>query len=132
MLLLWPQHVLFGTSLLRPALALAINRSAAREALAYSDLGPTPVFADVPEERTEIKIILDASANISLRPGDDALLSFSLRPNTSEASVRILSTQATLLSLVYDLAAPLTGPAKLKSTLTLTFLATSANGLPTL
>jgi len=123
MLLLWPQNVTFAALPLRPVIALAINRTPARELVGYTDQGPAPTFADVPEVRTELKLTIDARTGdtLALTPGDSGLLTCTLRPGTSDAAPTSISTQATLLSITYDLQ----NPAKLRAICNITFLATN-------
>lgn len=57
MLIHQPHSVTFGGTPLPDVASIAIDRTAAREALEWSDAGPHAVFADIPEQRTTITLV---------------------------------------------------------------------------
>lgn len=59
MLLPLPNSLTFGEIALSDAAVVTIDRAAAKAVLDWSDAGPHPVFADVPEQCTTITIARD-------------------------------------------------------------------------
>ncbi len=101
MLLLHPTHITLNTTPLPAVTAIAISRKAKSLLTDFTDTGPHPTFADVPERLTTITITRhlpepdDAGAAIS--PGDQLDLAFTARrtpdaPHALRFSARIVLT----------------------------------------
>jgi len=108
MLVLNPQHVSINNARLDHVSAIAINRAADRLAIERDDLGPFPVFADVPAQRVTIVItrdLLSNDANLEddLMPGAEVDLTFTLAPNQSAAGARALACTVVITSVASTL-----------------------------
>lgn len=101
MLLLHPTHITLNTTPLPAVTAIAISRKAKSLLTDFTDTGPHPTFADVPERLTTITITRhlpepdDAGAALSL--GDQLDLAFTARrtpdaPHALRFSARIVLT----------------------------------------
>lgn len=120
MLILNPPTVRFGPHAFDDVTLLAIDRLAERTVEEWSDFGPHPVFADIPEQRTVIRIVrrLLRDDVSSPRPGDQHTITFRVSPNLSDADRRMISATAVVTSVTHQL-----GPSKgAQQTLTLTAL----------
>lgn len=108
MLFLNPQHVSLGALTLEHVASIVVSRAADRLTVEYSDLGPFPVFADVPQERTTLTItrdLLDAGLpeTDALALGHQATLSFTTAPNASDARTRTFSLTIVITAIRNDL-----------------------------
>lgn len=127
MLILAPQLVRFDTQEWADVTLIAIDRVAAREAVEWSDLGPHPAFADVPEQRTTIRIVrrLDRGDLASPTPGQAGALVFEVSPAATEAGKRAYSAQCVVLSVRHELIAGPKGPGAMQ---TIELVALSSDG----
>jgi hypothetical protein len=105
MLILNPREVTFGAAAWPNVTLLSIDRTATRLALNWSDSGPHPTFADAPEQRTDIKVLIevDRDEGTTPRPGDQATLSFVTSPTASDATRRCVSTAAVVTAVNHEL-----------------------------
>src|SRR4051812_22202598 len=105
MLLLNPRLVTFANTRWDDIALIAIDRSPHKEVVDWSDLGPHAVFADIPEQRIEIKVLQElARDDITVpHPGDSGELSFHTSPTSSDAGRRKISTQAVILRVEHEL-----------------------------
>ena len=89
MIWLNPQSVTLGTIVLDNIESVSIDRTPARTALEFTDAGPYPGFADVPEQRVDVRITrrITSSHDTGLRPGDSMLLTMRRAPG---ATARII------------------------------------------
>lgn len=76
MLVINPREVRFGNKQWKGVRAVVIDRVAAVEVVAWSDLGPFVELADVPEQRVTIKVVRDLVGDEidEPKPGDEATL----------------------------------------------------------
>jgi len=95
MLSINPTRVKFGEREWGDVSLIAIDRSAVRLALEWSDLGPHAAFADCPEQRVDVKVVRavnDADVD-SPRPGESATVAFLASPRGTDAGrVRVSFT----------------------------------------
>ena len=127
MLILSPQLVRFDTLEWTDVSLIAIDRTAAREAVEWSDLGPHPTFADVPEQRTTIRIIrqLDRGDLNAPAPGRAGELVFDVSPAATEAGKRTHTAQCVVLGVRHELSAGPKGHAAMQ---TIELVALSGDG----
>ncbi|MBX3405373.1 MAG: hypothetical protein KF869_01310 [Phycisphaeraceae bacterium] len=127
MLVLAPQLVRFDSLEWTDVSLIAIDRTAARQALEWSDLGPHPTFADVPEQRTTIRIIrqLDRGDLAAPAPGRAGELVFDVSPAATEAGRRTHTAQCVVLSIRHELSA---GPKGHAAVQTIELIALSGDG----
>lgn len=127
MLILAPQLVRFDTLEWTDVSLIAIDRLAAREAIEWTDLGPHPTFADVPEQRTTIRIVrrLDRGDLASPVPGQAGALAFEVSPAATEAGKRTYTAQCIVLSVRHELSAGPRGPGAMQ---TIELVALSSDG----
>ncbi len=104
MLLLNPQLVTFGSTTLPDVLSLAVERSPQRTITEWSDSGPHPTYADIPETRTTIKLArsLSRDAIDTPRPGDHATLTWHSSPNASDGLRRKFTSAAVVERVTYQ------------------------------
>ena len=90
MLILNPRQVTFNSTTWPDVTLVSIDRTATRLALDWSDDGPHPTFADVPEQRIDVKVVADLSGSSVTPPipGDEGELSFVTSPTASDGSRR--------------------------------------------
>jgi hypothetical protein len=122
MLILNPNRVKFGSLRFHSVLAVAIDRSASRELVEHSDLGPHAVFSDAPQQRTRIRVVQELTGTDLAEPGpgDSGELSFFASVGSSEARRVEVSAQCVVLRVEHDL--------RRTPTRTMTFEAVSADG----
>lgn len=127
MLILSPRRVRFDTMEWTDVSLIAIDRAAAREAIEWSDLGPHPIFADVPEQRTTIRIVrhLDRGDLAAPAPGLAGELVFEVSPAATEAGRRTHAAQCVVLGVRHELGAGTRGPAAVQ---TIELIALSTDG----
>jgi len=127
MLFLNPQNVAFDALSLDHVVAIAVDRTAHRLALEYSDAGPYPTFVDVPEQKLTLRIVrdlLDADPMLTsaLTPGLQANLTFTTAPNASDAAPQTFTVTVVVTALNTDFSRKKT-PAQ-----TITAIALSSDG----
>lgn len=124
MLILNPREVTFGGATWPNVTHIAIDRSSTRLAIDWSDNGPHPTFADAPEHRVDIKIVMDIDQGDlnGPKPGDQAALTFITSPTTTDASRRRISSTAVVTAIEHEVSQ------KRGSIRTLTLVALSTDG----
>lgn len=125
MLLLNPSTVTLGPHTFSDVVLLTIDRTAERTAEEWSDAGPHPVFADIPEQRTLVRIVRRPERDdlAPPRPGEQHALVFNTSPNLSDADRRRIAIAAAVVTGVTH---QVGGPKGAQQTITLTAL--SADG----
>jgi hypothetical protein len=104
MLVLSPTTVSFGGERWEQVTQIAIDREAVREVTAWSDLGPHVVFADVPEQRVKIKVVMDVPSDAnSPVPGRMGTLMARLSPSLTHASGVMLSARAVVVGVTHEI-----------------------------
>ena len=105
MLITTPANVRFDTLTIDDVTLIAIERSAERAIVEWSDLGPHPTFADVPEQRITVKVARRiARGDLSApTPGQLGDLSFVVSPQGTAAAAKKHAAQCVVLSVKYDL-----------------------------
>lgn len=104
MLVLNPWRVRFGSAIWDGVVGVAVDRSAAREVLAWGDAGPELAFADTPERRVTVTVTQSlASDDFSApTPGDAGDLVVFTSPAGSEAQRRRVTVPAVVLRVTHD------------------------------
>jgi len=105
MLVLNPEHVTFMGAVWEGVLAVAVDRSAAREIVQWGDFGPHAVEADVPEQRVTITVRqeLTRDAIEAPSPGDRGQVSFITSFTGSEAGRRRIFAEAVVVAVTHEL-----------------------------
>src|SRR5688572_50733 len=121
MLLLNPPLVRFGPHTWTDVTLLAVDRTSTRLAEDWSDSGPHPVFADAPEQHTQIRAVRtplrdDLAAH---KPGHQAALTFHTSPTSSDADRRLVTISAAVITSITH---HLTTAKSAQQTITLTAL----------
>lgn len=127
MLILNPRSVSFGATTYPDVLLVAIDRSAKRLALEWSDLGPHVAFADVPEQIITVKLVqevMDGSPN-GPGPGESATLTFVTSPTGSDSAAVRLTATAVVTSCTHEIT---TGGRNIGARRTVEFVLVSATG----
>jgi hypothetical protein len=123
MLILNPRRVTFAGTQWNDVTLVAIDRAATRLAVGYSDNGPHPTFADAPEQRTTVRVVMDASSGlVAPRPGDAGTLSLTTSPTASDAAAQTLTASCVVTRVSHELGL------KHTPTRTIEFIALSTNG----
>lgn len=104
MLLLNPRTVLFGASTWTEVASVSVDRVATRLALDHGDGGPHPVFADVPEQVTRIKVVQElASDDLGApRPGELSTLALTTSPTNADGPRTRLEAIACVESVTHE------------------------------
>lgn len=78
MLVLAPESVAFEGEAWSGVESIAVDRVASKQVAEVGDLGPHVVFADVPEQRVDVKVTrrIERSELETVRPGDEGTLTF--------------------------------------------------------
>lgn len=105
MIWLSPQQVSLGSIVLDHVTMLSIDRSPHKTALQWTDLGPHLGFADVPEQRVDVRIEREIieSESVDLKPGDEVTLIARRAPGASAAGVVQISATVVILSIDHTL-----------------------------
>jgi hypothetical protein len=105
MLLLNPRQVTFAGDLWDDVATIVIDRSANRTTLEWSDLGPHPVLADVPEQQVTVRVVQQvARADIGApRPSEAGELLFHTAPAGADTPRKRLRAQCVVLDVTHEL-----------------------------
>jgi hypothetical protein len=105
MLLLAPRLVRFDSATWDTVASVAIDRLAHRAVEDWSDLGPYPTLADVPEQRVRIVVEQEIGRDDlgPPRPGDQGTLTFCAAPAASDAGRTRVSALCVVLSVEHTL-----------------------------
>lgn len=105
MLITTPTSVRFDTLTLDDVVMIAIERAAERAVVEWSDLGPHPTFADVPEQRITVKVSRRMARGdlAAPTPGQLGELSFVVSPAGTVAAAKKHAAQCVVLVVKYDL-----------------------------
>jgi enhancing lycopene biosynthesis protein 2 len=111
MLITTPATVRFDTLLLDDVTLIAIESSAERAVVEWSDFGPHITFADVPEQRITVKVVRRIARGdlAALAPGQLGELSFVVSPAGTAAAAKKHAAQCVVLGVRYDLAGSAAG-----------------------
>lgn len=123
MLLLSPTRVSFGSLVLPNVSSISIDRAASREAIDFSDNGPHPTFADIPEQKVLITILqhLTSSDFAAPLPSSSATLTIHAKPNDSDSGSITLQATTVVRSCTHTLSPK-------GATRTISLIALSSNG----
>lgn len=104
MLMLNPAVVKFGSTVLDNVAAVTIDRVPAKDAVEWSDYGPYPVTADVPEQRVTatVRQRLTREDPNSPVPGQSGTLTVSVSLTGTDAARRKVTAVAVVLSCVHE------------------------------
>jgi hypothetical protein len=124
MLILNPRQATFGSVPWPNITLIAIDRRSTRLAIAWSDNGPHPTFADAPEQQTLVQVLMDVEREDidAPRPGDQGELTFTASPTATDASRRRVSMTAVITNVTHELSL------KRGSIRTVSLIAISTNG----
>lgn len=127
MLVLAPQRVRFDLTEWTDVSLIAVDRAATREAVEWMDLGPHPTFADVPEQRTTVRVVrrLDRGDLAAPTPGQAGTLAFEVSPAATETGRRTHSAPCVVLGVRHELGIGAKGPT---ATQTIELVALSTDG----
>jgi hypothetical protein len=105
MLILNPKKVTFAGAAWPNVTALTIDRTASRLTIGHTDAGPHPTFADAPEQRTGIKVMveLDQGDVNAPRPGDQGTLTFVTSPTPTDAARRRVTLTGVITNVTHEL-----------------------------
>ena len=105
MLVLNPRVVKFGPAVWEGVLAVTVDRLANKRIVEWSDAGPHAVFADVPEQRIEVRITQELVREdlAGPAPGQQAELSLSTSPASGDAGRKKVSLQAVVVQVSHEL-----------------------------
>lgn len=108
MLILNPPTVVFGNRAWPNIRSIVVERAATREIVEWSDDGRFPTFADVPEQRVDLRLVQELTGEdaTSPIPGEAGTLMFSTAPGAADSARRTLTAWCVVLSVKYDLPAP--------------------------
>ncbi|MBU6411988.1 MAG: hypothetical protein KGS45_00820 [Planctomycetes bacterium] len=100
-----PTRVTFGSLLLSSVSSISIDRTASREAIDFSDAGPHPTFADIPEQKVLITILqyLTSSDFAAPLPSSSATLTIHAKPNDSDSGSLTLQASTVVRSCTHSL-----------------------------
>lgn len=101
MLVLNPQSVKLLGKTIERVRRVAVRRTPERVLLEWGNLGPYPVFADVPEQRVEIEVVADLERGTldGLSPGQDGTLEFYTSPTAGSGGRRRVEASVVILSV---------------------------------
>lgn len=131
MLVLNPQNVVFGSVTLEKVSLVAIERAAARVEVEWGDGGPHVVFADVPEQRVNVRVVqeMDSATMDAPRPGDLATLSFVASMSGADGGRKKVSGVAVVTGVQYEIGRSTAGTAvPPKAARILSFVLVSGDG----
>lgn len=109
MLLLNPRRVRFAGTAFEDVAAIVVDRSAAKEVVQWSDLGPHVVLADVPEQRVEIRVVQNLSGARpgesvdAPSPGQAGELVFHTSPTAGAGGRKRIAVQVVVLGVEHEL-----------------------------
>lgn len=105
MLWLNPTLVMLGASALDNVEQLAVSRAPHRLATEWTDLGPHLAFADVPEQRVDLRIRrrLTDSTTLALVPGDRVAFTARRAPTAGAIGIVEITAQIVILGVDYTL-----------------------------
>lgn len=103
MLIVDPREVSFGGATWASVTSVAIERRAAKSFAEYGASGPHIVLADVPEQRVEVTVVQELSADDmdAPVPGDLGALSFETALNSSSPGRKMVSMDAVVMGVTY-------------------------------
>lgn len=92
MLILSPEQVALGSIVLDRVVALTVDRTTARSAEHWSDLGPFQVYFDAPEQRVIFTIVQELAETTLgwLRPGELTSLRVQIAPSAGDQGRRAM------------------------------------------
>ncbi len=104
MLILNPRHVTFAAATWPDVTLITLSRRTTRVVLDWSDNGPHPTFADCPEQRTDIKLMMEVQRGDldGPRPGDTGTLAFFTSPTTADGARRRVSMTAVVVGVGHE------------------------------
>lgn len=130
MLILNPQGVVFGSVVLDQVTMVAVERVGTRVVVEWGDGGPHAVFADVAEQRVNVRVVQEVDVVVdAVKPGDQGTLSFVASMSGADAGRRKVSATAVVTGVGYEVGRSATGTgASPRAIRTLTFVLVSGNG----
>lgn len=105
MLVLNPREVTIGAETLEDVLAVVVDRTPEKRVVEWSDLGPHPVLADVPERRSTVRIVQQlATGDLGgVSPGDEVALAFHTSPTAASTGRRRVSATIVVTGVSHEL-----------------------------
>lgn len=104
MLVLNPASVTFGSATWENVTAIVIERAAQKQVTEWSDNGPHPVLADVPEQVVKIRVVSEVVGDDANgpSPGVSGALRAITGRNASDALRRVISATAVVVGVSYE------------------------------
>lgn len=103
--MLWidPDNVTLGTAPLPGVSAITVDRRAERAIVEWTDFGPHPTFADVPEQRIAIRIVrtIAPGETLNIRPGDALALSFRVGASLGASGAKSIAASVVILGITH-------------------------------
>lgn len=130
-LILNPQSVVFGSATLERVSFVVIERVGARVVVEWGDGGPQVVFADVPEQRVNAKVVqdMDVAAVDGPRPGNSGELTFVASMSGADGGTKTVSATAVVTGVQYEIGRSTAGTGvPPRATRTLNFVLVSSDG----
>jgi hypothetical protein len=105
MLILNPREVSFANDTWPNVTLVAIDRTSTRLAVNWTDNGPHPTFADAPEQRVDVQVVMDVEReDVDVpRPGEQGTLTLVTSPTASDAARRQVSMTAVVTGVSHEL-----------------------------
>jgi len=105
MLVLNPRELTLGGETLEDVVAVVIDRAAERRVVEWSDFGAHPVFADVAELRTTVRVVQQLSAGDlgGVAPGGEVALEFHTSPTGGHTGRRRVSATIVVTGVSHEL-----------------------------
>lgn len=105
MLLLHPREVRFLSTLWRSVTSIVIDRAATRVVAEVGDGGPHVVFADCPQQRVTVRVVMDITEDTLASPalGEQGALSFVTAPTGVNGARSRIALQGVVASVTHEL-----------------------------
>lgn len=130
MLILNPQSVVFGSVVLEKVAMVMVERVGTRVVLEWGDGGPHVEFADVAEQRVNVRVAQEVDVVVDApKPGDEGMLSFVASMSGADAGRRKVSGTAVVTGVSYEIGKNTAGTAvPPRAVRILSFVLVSADG----
>ena len=103
--MLWidPDNVTLGDAPLPGVSAITIDRRAERAITEWTDFGPHPTFADVPEQRIAIRIVrtIAPGETVTIRPGDALALAFRVGASLGASGAKTITASVVIVGVTH-------------------------------
>lgn len=130
MLVLNPQTVVFGSVALEKVSVVTLERVGTRVVVEWGDGGPHVKFADVPEQRVNVRVVQEIdSATVDMpKPGDSAILSFVASMSGADAGRKKWNGTAVVTGVSYEIGQATGRSVAPRAARTISFVLVSGDG----